>query len=325
MQYYFISATETEKLALSFWQSSIWSSILIESNQAKEVFYFGNLDSTFLLIEIRSIGFGFYGAFSLGVSKNQIGEDWDQFVSELKKVLKMKWILFFQLEPIDDCIEKYQMSERGLYKKFLTPYTRIINLIPTENEILAQMHEKWRYNIRLASKKWVQVQRANLNEENLDIWIWLLDETLARDGFSGNSRKYYEAFLQNIEEKNQWWLYFAWFEWRVIAAGIFLFTSERAIYYYGASSSKLEDRNIFAPYLLQWELMRIAKSRNIWIYDLLGISTPGIEDSLAWVTFFKSRFGWDIVELPKKIFIPISWKYLILTSLQKIKNLLKRR
>lgn len=90
MQYYFISATETEKLALSFWQSHIWSSILVESNQAKEVFYFGNIDSTFLFIEVRSIGFGLYGAFSLGVSKNQIGEDWDIFLLDLKKVLTEK-------------------------------------------------------------------------------------------------------------------------------------------------------------------------------------------------------------------------------------------
>ena len=93
MQYHFISGAETEKLALSFWQSHIWSSILVESNQAKEVFYFGNLDSTFLLVEIRSIGFGFYGAFSLGILKNQTGEDWDIFLLELKKVLTEK-ILF---------------------------------------------------------------------------------------------------------------------------------------------------------------------------------------------------------------------------------------
>lgn len=325
MQYRFISASETENLNLSFWQSSIWLSILIESNQAKEVFYFGNINSTFLLIEVRSIGFGFYGAFSLGISGIQIGEDWSIFLSELKKILADKGIVFFQMEPIDGCVEKYQMAKKGLYKKFLTPYTRTIDLVSTENEILAQMHEKWRYNIRSAMKKWVQIQKAEYSDGNLDVWNWLLNETLARDGFSGNSRKYYEVFIKNIEEKDQWWLYFAWFDWRVIAAGIFVFTTERAIYYYGASSSQTGDRNMYAPYLLQWEMMCIAKSRNIWTYDLLGISTPGIEDSLVWVTFFKSRFGWDIVELPKKIFIPISWKYLIFTSLQKIKNLLKGR
>jgi lipid II:glycine glycyltransferase (peptidoglycan interpeptide bridge formation enzyme) len=49
----------------------------------------------------------------------------------------------------------------------------------------------------------------------------------------------------------------------VIAAGIFVFTLERAIYYYGASSSKSMDRNIFSPYLLQWEMMKLAKSKNI--------------------------------------------------------------
>jgi len=31
----------------------------------------------------------------------------------------------------------------------------------------------------------------------------LLDETLERDSFSGNSRDYYEAFIKNIEIANQ--------------------------------------------------------------------------------------------------------------------------
>lgn len=50
-------------------------------------------------------------------------------------------------------------------------------------------------------------------------------------------------FLKNIEKAGQGWLYFAQFEWQVIAAAIFVFTSERAIYYYGASSSDFEREN----------------------------------------------------------------------------------
>ena len=326
MQYSFISASETENHNLSFWQSQIWQSILIESNQAQEVFYFGNIQSTFLLVEVRSIGFWFFGAFSLGVSGAQIGTDWKMYLRQLCSILREKWVAFLQIEPIDPLPGVMGGSSKKPYKKFLTPYTRYIDLTLSEEEILSQMHEKWRYNIRLASKKWVRVEEVHCNEENLDIWMWLLRETLDRDGFSGNSKRYYEVFIKNLEINNQWWLFFAWFEWRVIAAGIFVFTSERAIYYYGASSSKPMDRNIFSPYLLQWEMMKLAKSKNIWIYDFLGVSDPNIvNDSLAWVTFFKSRFGGTLIELPKKILIAISWRYIVVKALQKIKNLLKRR
>jgi lipid II:glycine glycyltransferase (peptidoglycan interpeptide bridge formation enzyme) len=39
------------------------------------------------------------------------------------------------------------------YKKFITPYTAIIDLNLSEDEILSLMKPKGRYNIRLAEKK----------------------------------------------------------------------------------------------------------------------------------------------------------------------------
>lgn len=91
MQYSFISASETENHNLSFWQSQIWQSILTESNQAQEVFYFGNIQSTFLLIEVRFLlVFDFFGAFSLGVSGVQIGTDWEAYLKQLCSILQEK-------------------------------------------------------------------------------------------------------------------------------------------------------------------------------------------------------------------------------------------
>lgn len=39
------------------------------------------------------------------------------------------------------------------YKKFIPPYTALIDLTQSEDEILAAMKPKGRYNIRLATKK----------------------------------------------------------------------------------------------------------------------------------------------------------------------------
>lgn len=188
------------------------------------------------------------------------------------------------------------------------------------------MHEKWRYNIRLATKRGVQIEKAILSLETLDIWMWLLDATLSRDGFSGNSRKYYESFVSHLEKNNAGWLYLARFEDRIIAAGIFVFTPSRAIYYYGASSSLPEDRKQMSPYLLQWHTICEGRSRNIPLYDFLGIADPeNPHDSLRGVTDFKEKFGWSVMKLPLKMLFPLSWKYSYYLLLQKIKNLLKRR
>jgi lipid II:glycine glycyltransferase (peptidoglycan interpeptide bridge formation enzyme) len=43
--------------------------------------------------------------------------------------------------------------KQGYYKKFITPYTAVINLEKSEEEILARMKPKGRYNIRLSEKK----------------------------------------------------------------------------------------------------------------------------------------------------------------------------
>ncbi len=330
MKYGIISSLEVNWFGLSFWQTQIWSKITTESWQVKESFYYGNKNSIFLCIEIRSIGLWFFGAFALWVTAQQITEDWDNYIVHLSNFLKKKWIIFIQIEPLGEIgCHIYHSSwlvGKYPYKKFLTPYTRTINLLWRDEEILEQMHEKWRYNIRSAIKKWVEIERVLATSENIDIWMSLLDDTLSRDGFSGNSRKYYEIFIKNIETQLQWWLYFARFEWRVIAAGIFVFETDRAIYYYGASSSDSWDKKVFAPYLLQWEVMKSAKKQWIPLYDLLWISEPGIEnDALAGVSFFKSRFGWQVIRLPQKILFPLSWKYNLFLAVQKIKNLLKRR
>lgn len=140
MQYRIIPPSDIENSDLSWWQSPTWADILITSGQAREVFYYGYLDSTYLLIEIRSIGLGLYGAFSLGVSASQIGSDWEDFVVELQKYLQKRNILFLQIEPTDTEI-KNQNTQKP-YKKFLTPHTRVLDLSLNEDEILAQMHEK---------------------------------------------------------------------------------------------------------------------------------------------------------------------------------------
>jgi lipid II:glycine glycyltransferase (peptidoglycan interpeptide bridge formation enzyme) len=83
-----------------------------------------------------------------------------------------------------------------------------------------------------------------------------MQETTSRDSFEGNNLEYYTKFLkQNNSSK----LLLAKKDDIVIAAGIFIFDTEVSIYYYGASTSQKEYRNLMAPYLLQWEAITRAK------------------------------------------------------------------
>jgi peptidoglycan pentaglycine glycine transferase (the first glycine) len=89
-----------------------------------------------------------------------------------------------------------------LYREFLTPHTRILDLTKTPEILLSEMHEKGRYNIRIAEKRGITIERVDPTPANIDIWMELLTETTLRDSFSQNSRRYYEIFLQKLSEQD---------------------------------------------------------------------------------------------------------------------------
>jgi lipid II:glycine glycyltransferase (peptidoglycan interpeptide bridge formation enzyme) len=43
--------------------------------------------------------------------------------------------------------------KESYYKKFITPYTAVIDLKPSEDDIMMSFKQKCRYNIRLSAKK----------------------------------------------------------------------------------------------------------------------------------------------------------------------------
>jgi lipid II:glycine glycyltransferase (peptidoglycan interpeptide bridge formation enzyme) len=209
--------------------------------------------------------------------------------------------------------------KKWFYKKFITPYTVIIDLTQTEDEILARMKQKGRYNIRLAEKKWIEVKEVEKIKNNVQIFYNLMQETTTRDGFYWNNFDYYFEFINRLENSK---LLFASFEWKVISAWIFVYSEDIAIYYYGASTSDEKFRNLMAPYLLQWNAILIWKKLNCKIYDFLWVATPWDKNSkLAWVTDFKMKFTQDIRKVSESlIFVNKKWKYWIIQGLRKFKG-----
>lgn len=84
-------------------------------------------------------------------------------------------------------------------------------------------------------------------------------------------------------------LYLAKHKGKTIAGIIATFYKDTAIYYYGASSN--EDRNLMAPYLLQWHAILEAKSRGCKHYDFLGISPPETTDDASQNSSSKSKLA----------------------------------
>lgn len=98
-------------------------------------------------------------------------------------------------EPVEEINLLGTTEFSGQVKHLLEPNTRLIDLRKTEEEILSDMKQKGRYNIRVAEKHDCRVERVAPTEANIDLFYEILKDTTERDGFSGNSRSYYEALL----------------------------------------------------------------------------------------------------------------------------------
>ncbi|HLX58812.1 MAG TPA: peptidoglycan bridge formation glycyltransferase FemA/FemB family protein [Ktedonobacteraceae bacterium] len=171
--------------------------------------------------------------------------------------------------------------------------TIVLDLAAGDDSLLANMKEKWRYNIRLAGRKGVQVRVAR-TQEDVEAWYRLLQITGRRDHFGIHTFDYYWRAWQLFAPRQQAQLLLAEYEGQLLA-GIFVGCMARqAIYLYGASSN--EHRNLMPNYLLQWEAIRWAREQGATSYDFWGIpQTDDAGEAMAGVYRFKSGWGGRIV------------------------------
>ncbi len=171
--------------------------------------------------------------------------------------------------------------------------TILLDLTQDEDRLLANMKEKWRYNVRLAARKDVQIRVAETLED-VESWYALLQTTGIRDRFGIHSLDYYRRVWQIFVPREQARLLLAYHNEQLLA-GIFVgFMAKQAIYLYGASSN--EQRQLMPNYLLQWEAIRWAKQAGATTYDFWGIpETDEQSEAMAGVYRFKSGWGGRIV------------------------------
>lgn len=213
--------------------------------------------------------------------------------------------LFIRIEPV-----KQDLSSLGFLKvRQVQPQkTLLLDLSKSEDQLLAQMHPKTRYNIRLAAKKGVKFTLGN--EEHFARFYDLLVDTYRRKSKELHSRDYYQKLYHDHLAK----LFFAELDGKVLCSNMMAFYGDTATYLHGGSSP--DDKNIMAPHFLQWEQIKLAKSQGYKYYDFWGI------DEIKWsgVTRFKKGFGGFEVDYSGTWDLPINkfW-YLIYKLIKKFR------
>ena len=214
------------------------------------------------------------------------------------------------------------------------PDTSIIDLTLSEDEILSNMHSKWRYNIRLSEKKGVVIHKYTRNDVNLskkiDRFYELTKETNARDGNSSHAKSYYLDLIsrsaKNLESNNSEYkesplitLYIAEHEGEEIASIMTLFSKDEAIYLYGASSN--HKRNLMPNHLLQWTAIKDAKNYGSKCYDFYGMSPEGKDEKhpMHGLYMFKSNFGGQNIHRTGSWDVPTKWIYFPYSFAEKLR------
>jgi lipid II:glycine glycyltransferase (peptidoglycan interpeptide bridge formation enzyme) len=175
--------------------------------------------------------------------------------------------------------------------------TVVVDIRPSEDEVLAAMKPKTRYNIRLAAKKGVEVREGTQGE--FEAWYELYRQTSARDRIAIHSPAYYRGLFELARaypgQAPVVKLLLAVHEGDLLAGNIVLFWKKSAVYLTGASSNA--KRNLMPTYALQWDAIRRAKAAGCESYDLYGVP-PAADPShpMYGLYQFKTGFSESVLE-----------------------------
>ena len=173
-------------------------------------------------------------------------------------------------------------------------YVFRLDLKPDLDDLLANLHSKTRYNVRLAKRRGVTI-KEDCTKEDLRRFYEILEVTAVRDDFLVRGYEYFETIWECLVERGLAKLFMAEYEGKAIAGTLAFILGDKAWYLYGASSNK--HRNVMPNYLLQWTMISWAKDQGCTMYDFRGVPGDLSKDNPLYGLYrFKRGFKGDYVE-----------------------------
>jgi lipid II:glycine glycyltransferase (peptidoglycan interpeptide bridge formation enzyme) len=233
-----------------------------------------------------------------------------EIIQELKQIGKEEQCIFIQLEPnivksVNGTATKdadWDYKGLGLTSAahpLFTKYTFILDLTKSEEDLLKDMHQKSRYNIKVAKKHNVVVKQDNSEKAFEEYWR-LTEETTTRQKFYAHTKRYHELQWQTFPHAAgqglSSHLFTASYEGKVLTTLLFFVFNDTLYYPYGASSS--EHRNVMHSNIAMWEGIRFGHELGLKKFDMWGALGPNPDPKDPWLGFhtFKEKFGPDHIE-----------------------------
>lgn len=175
---------------------------------------------------------------------------------------------------------------------FAPSKTLQINITQPEEKLLSGMHQKTRYNTKIAISNKLKVTSSKQIDRFANFWQ---DCAIKQRGMFLNQKKEIKEIFRAFGKDAH--LVFVKKDKELLSAILMICTKEAAYYVYAASTKK--GKQLFAPTLAVWEAIKLAKRLKRRIFDFEGIYDERFPIN-SWVGFsrFKKSFGGREVEYP---------------------------
>lgn len=232
----------------------------------------------------------------------------EEMIKNIKKIAVDENAIFVKFEP-DVFQKKYHPEGRVEIlsdvpqfpdlkispKVAFYPFTYVLDLSKTEDELLASTNSKTRYNIRLANRHNVTISQQT-NDQGFEIYLKLLFDTTRRQGFYLHSEKYHRDLWKIIKNTDIPHIMLADYQGQTLAAFMLFALKDKLFYPYGASTDT--HRSVMAPNLLMWESIKLGQKLKLKTFDLWGSLGPDAKEGELGFGFhrFKQGYGGDLME-----------------------------
>ncbi|MEN6579221.1 MAG: peptidoglycan bridge formation glycyltransferase FemA/FemB family protein [Anaerolineaceae bacterium] len=166
--------------------------------------------------------------------------------------------------------------------------TVLIDLTPSEDQLLSAMKQKTRYNIHLAQRKGVRVRLGQ--EADLGMLYQMYATTAVRDGFVIRHEEYYTSLWRDFLRAGLAHILISEVAGQPVAGLILFHFAGISRYMFGMSLET--QRELMPNYLLQWEAIRTSKALGCHTYDLWGAPDVFDQSDTMWGVYrFKEGFN----------------------------------
>lgn len=232
-------------------------------------------------------------------------------VDGLTRIGKEKKVAFIKLEPNVEAGKGLESRVESLgvvkaKKSLFTKYNFVLDLTKSEEEILAGMHPKTRYNIKVAQKKGVEVYEST-DDHDFEIYLKLYFETTHRQKYFGHTPAYHRLAWETLRAAGLARVVIARYtepcdpkgsnqrpgtREKVPLVAWMLFSFGDTLYYPYGGSSDLH-RDVMASNLVAWEAIKIGRRLKLKSFDMWGALGPNADPKDPWQGFhrFKSGYG----------------------------------